>query len=222
MLVREVMTSPVITVTEDTPVRRAIRVLHENDITAAPVVDAAGALVGVVSEMDLLRGEFEPDPRAWARPVRCAAGPPPRRVADVMTREVVTVTENTDATVLVGLMVSKRIKSLPVLRGDRVVGIVSRRDLLRMLARSDEELRAEVLARIAEQYPGDPAWRVTVRDGVVELYGPAERDPERDPERDAARAEIAALLARTVPGVVRVRYAGHLAVAAAPPDGPGG
>lgn len=224
MLVREVMTSPVRTVTQDTPVRRAIRVLHENDITAAPVVDAAGELVGVVSEMDLLRGEFEPDPRAFARPVRAETGPPPRRVADVMTREVVTVTENTDAAVLVGLMVSKRIKSLPVLRGRRVVGIVSRRDLLRMLARSDDELRAEVLARLAEQYPGETGWRVTVRDGVVELYGPAvrDRDRERDRERDDARAEIAALLARTVPGVVRVRYAGRAADPAAPADGPGG
>lgn len=209
MLVREVMTSPVITLPRDATVRRAIRVLHEHDITAAPVVDAAGGLVGVVSEMDLLRGEFEPDPRASARPVPPAAEPPPRLVEDVMTTEVVTVTETTDATVLVGLMVTRRIKSLPVLRGDRLVGIVSRRDLLAMLARPDEELRAEVLALLAEQYPGDRSWRVAVRDGVVELYGPAG-------ERDRRRAEIAALLARTVPGVVRVRYAGGA------PDAPAG
>src|SRR5690606_28455359 len=98
MLVRDVMTSPAITVARDAPVRRAIRILHENDITAAPVVDAAGTLVGVVSEMDLLRGEFDPDPRASVLPVRPTAAPPPRQVADVMTRDVVTVTENTDAT----------------------------------------------------------------------------------------------------------------------------
>lgn len=201
MLVRDVMTSPAITVARDAPVRRAIRILHENDITAAPVVDAAGTLVGVVSEMDLLRGEFDPDPRASVLPVRPTAAPPPRQVADVMTRDVVTVTENTDATMLIELMVSRRIKSLPVLRGDRVVGMVSRRDLLRMLARPDEELRAEVLALLAEEFPGDPDWQVTVRDGVAELRAPADGAP------DPGREEIAARLARTVPGVTRVRHA---------------
>ncbi|MEV5408750.1 CBS domain-containing protein [Thermopolyspora sp. NPDC052614] len=196
MLVREVMTSPAITVSPDDAVRRAIRILHENDITAAPVVDAAGALVGVVSEMDLLRGEFEPDPRATALPPRPVVSSPPRLVADVMTRDVVTVTETTDAAVLVELMVDKRIKSVPVLRGDRVVGVVSRRDLLGMLARPDEELRADVLALLEEHFPGGTAWRVTVADGVVELAGHA------GPDRDG----IAELLARTVPGVVRVRH----------------
>lgn len=199
MLVREVMTSPVITIPDDASVRRAIRILHENDITAAPVVDAAGTLVGVVSEMDLLRGEFEPDPRASALPAPPVVTSPPRRVADVMTRAVVTVTENTDAAVLTDLMVAKRIKSVPVLRGDRIVGVVSRRDLLGMLARSDDELRADVLALLDEQFPGDKPWRVTVTDGVVVLHGHADR------ERDG----IATLLARTVPGVVRVRHAGE-------------
>src|SRR5690606_5387187 len=95
---------------------------------------------------------------------------PPRRVADVMTRAVVTVAENTDAAVLTDLMVAKRIKSVPVLRGDRIVGVVSRRDLLGMLARSDDELRADVLALLDEQFPGDKPWRVTVTDGVVVLH----------------------------------------------------
>ncbi|MER7619713.1 CBS domain-containing protein, partial [Nonomuraea wenchangensis] len=58
MLVREVMSTPAITVRRTDPVRHAVRVLHGNDITAAPVVDDGGRLVGVVSELDLLRGEF--------------------------------------------------------------------------------------------------------------------------------------------------------------------
>ncbi|TMR88971.1 HPP family protein [Nonomuraea basaltis] len=77
MLVREVMSSPAITVRRTDPVRRAIRTLYGHDITAAPVVDDSDRLVGVVSELDLLRGEFEPDPRATVLPL-ATAGEPPR------------------------------------------------------------------------------------------------------------------------------------------------
>ncbi|MEU8251328.1 CBS domain-containing protein [Nonomuraea sp. NPDC048916] len=196
MLVREVMSSPVVTVLRTDPVRRAIRVLHGHDITAAPVVDAGGRLVGVVSELDLLRGEFEPDPRASARPVETSAEPPPRQVSEVMTGEVVTVTETTDVTKAIDLMVGKRIKSLPVLRGDEIVGMVSRRDLMAMLARPDEELRQAVLDALGEQYPFGPSWEVAVHDGVAELSGPPHRHADR----------IADVLARTVPGIVRVRH----------------
>jgi len=196
MLVREVMSSPAITVRRTDPVRRAIRTLHGHDITAAPVTDDADRLVGVVSELDLLRGEFEPDPRASVRPVGPAAEPPPRRVMEVMTREVVTVTETTDVTGAIDLMVGKRIKSLPVVQGDRIVGMVSRRDLLAMLARPDEQLRQDVITALREHYPFGPSWDVTVRDGVAQLSG--------SPHEHADH--IADVLARTVPGIVRVRH----------------
>ncbi|MDA0645545.1 MULTISPECIES: CBS domain-containing protein [Nonomuraea] len=195
MLVREVMSSPVVTVRGADPVRRAVRILHGHDITAAPVVDDAGRLVGVVSELDLLRGEFEPDPRATVTPVPRTDGPPPHQVNEVMTGDVVTVTETTDVTTAVDLMVGKRIKSLPVLRGKEIVGMVSRRDLMAMLARTDDELRAAVEAALREQYPSGPSWDVTVRDGVAELSGPPSEHT----------GQIAGLLARTVPGVVRVK-----------------
>lgn len=196
MLVREVMTSPVITVRGTDPVRRAIRLLYAHNITAAPVVDRAGRLVGVVSELDLLRGEFEPDPRAHALPVHAAADPPPRTVAEVMTEDPITVTETTDATTAIDLMVVKRIKSLPVIRGEHLVGIISRRDLIAMLARTDQELRQDVMRALHDQYPFGPSWQVIVRDGVAELSG------RSNPNADG----IADLIARTVPGIVRVKH----------------
>ncbi|MEU4514422.1 CBS domain-containing protein [Nonomuraea wenchangensis] len=199
MLVREVMSTPAITVRRTDPVRHAVGVLHGNDITAAPVVDEGGRLVGVVSELDLLRGEFGPDPRATARRLPLPEAPPPRQVHEVMTDAggVVTVTETTDVTTAIELMVGRRIKSLPVLRGEEIVGMVSRRDLMAMLARPDEELRAAVEAALREQYPSGPRWTVAVRDGVAELRGPGHEHADK----------IADVLARTVPGVVRVRHA---------------
>ncbi|GAA2899269.1 CBS domain-containing protein [Streptosporangium fragile] len=203
MLVREVMSSPVITVHPADTVRRAVRVLHAHDITAVPVLDGAGHLVGIVSEMDLLRGEFAPDPRASLRPVAGHDAPPPRRVEEVMTRQVVTVTEATDAATLIDLLVSRRIKSLPVVAGDRVVGMVSRRDLIAVLARPDEELRADVIAALREQYPSGPRWDVVVRDGVAEVRADADESGA-----SGEHTRIAELIARTVPGVVRVGHPG--------------
>jgi len=196
MLTRDVMTSPAITVLPTDPVRGAIRALHAHDITALPVVDGSGTLVGIVSEMDLLKDEFQPDPRASMRAVPGHSGPPPHQVEEVMTREVVTVTPTTDAARLVDLLVAKRIKSLPVLLEGRVVGMVSRRDLMAVLARSDEDLRAEVLTVLREQYPSGPSWEILVKDGVAELRG----------DGNGHHDQIADLLTRTVPGVVRVRH----------------
>ncbi|MEQ4725895.1 CBS domain-containing protein [Nonomuraea sp. B19D2] len=196
MLVREVMSSPAVTVRCTDPVRRAIRTLYGHNITAAPVVDDRDRLVGVVSELDLLRGEFEPDPRATVRPVPAAHEPPPRRVMDVMTPHVVTVTDTTDVTTAIDFMVRKHVKSLPVLRGQEIVGMVSRRDLMAMLARPDDDLCKAVIVALREHYPLGPSWEVTVRDGVAELSGPPHEHAER----------IADLLACTVPGIVRIKH----------------
>ncbi len=189
MLVREVMTSPVVTVRRTDPVRQAVRLLHHHDVTAAPVVDDTGRVIGIVSELDLLRGEFEPDPRARLRPVNGLDEPPPPTVGEVMSGKVITVTETTDVTTAIELMVGLRVKSLPVIRGDALVGIVSRRDLTAMLARPDSSLRDDVLAALREQYPG---LEVTVHDGIAELTGPAD--------------DVADVITRTVPGIVRVTH----------------
>ncbi|TDC48470.1 CBS domain-containing protein [Actinomadura sp. KC345] len=194
MLVREAMTSPVVTIPRTATVRQAVRVLHEHGITALPVVDEPGRLAGIVSEMDLLKGVFDNDPRAFLRPVATPAAPSPRLVEDVMTRDVETVRPNTDVAALAELMMETRIKSVPVLAGSAVVGIVGRRDLIAILARCDARIRDDVLAAIAEYGPDGSTWDVSVRDGAVELQGRADDSAQR----------IAGVLARTVPGVTHV------------------
>lgn len=194
MLVREAMTSPVVTIPRTATVRQAARVLHEHDITALPVLDGNGRLAGIVSEMDLLRGAFEADPRAFSRPVAASGAPAPRHVEEVMTREVQTARPTTDVAALAETMMRTRHKSVPVLDGAVLVGIVSRRDLIALLARGDARIRDDVLAAITEYGPGGAGWEVSVRDGAVVLTGPA----------DEAARRIADVLARTVPGVTRV------------------
>ncbi|MBD3137201.1 CBS domain-containing protein [Microbispora bryophytorum] len=186
MLAGEVMRSPAITLRRDDSVRRAIRVLYDHDITAAPVLGEHGELVGMVSEIDLLCGAFTPGVSA------------PRAVGDVMSRQVSSVEDTTDARVLTDLMITKRVKSVPVLRDERVVGMVSRRDLMALLARSDDELREAVLAALRERYPSDASWEVLVRDGEIDLRGPEGQGP----------GHVADLLERTVPGVRPARLLG--------------
>ncbi|MFF6829102.1 CBS domain-containing protein [Streptomyces longwoodensis] len=108
------MTAPVVTVTEDTSVSAVAAVLHGRRISAVPVLDAAGAVVGLVSEYDLL-----------ARPGATAG--------QVMTQAVVSVTENTDIDDVRHLLVERRIRRVPVLDGNRLVGIVSRSDVVALL-----------------------------------------------------------------------------------------
>ncbi|TDB87788.1 CBS domain-containing protein [Actinomadura sp. 7K534] len=198
MLVREAMTSPVVTIPRTATVRQAIRVLHEHNVTALPVVDEPGRLAGIVSEMDLLQGVFEHDPRAFVRPVATTAAPAPRLVEEVMTRDVETARPNGDVAVLAEMMMKTRIKSVPVLDGSTIVGIVSRRDLIAILARDDARIRDDVLAAITEYGTEGAHWDVSVRDGAVELRGTT----------DEPAQQIADVLARTVPGVTRVSIRG--------------
>jgi predicted transcriptional regulator len=107
---------------------------------------------------------------------------------------VETARPNTDAATLADTMMRTRIKSVPVLDGDDIVGIVSRRDLIAILARSDARIHDDVLAAIEEYAPDGRRWEVSVRDGAVELRGGADEPARR----------IADILARTVPGVTRV------------------
>jgi CBS domain-containing protein len=198
MLVREVMTTPVVTLRPWWTVKQAIRSLYERDITAAPVVDEAGRMVGIVSEMDLLRGQFEADPRAYLRPAAQPESPPPTTVEEVMTPDLRTVRESDDVLQLVDLMLTTGVKSVPVIHDDGVAGIVSRRDLMGILAHGDERIRDDVLTALGELSADTETTRVAVHDGVVELSGVG----------DDATARIADVIARTVPGVVRVVHLG--------------
>lgn len=194
MLVREVMTTPVVTVPRSWTVKQAVHLLYAEDITAAPVVDDEGRMVGIVSEMDLLRGEFEADPRAYLRPMAQPESPPPTTVEEVMTPNVRTARESEDAMELVDLMITTGVKSVPVVRGTELVGIVSRRDLMGMLAHGDQRIRDDVVAALRDLSAETTGTKVAVHDGIVELTG----------DGDDRSARIADAITRTVPGVVRV------------------
>jgi CBS domain-containing protein len=188
------MTTEVVTVTPATTVAEATRTVVQRRVAALPVVDHEGRLVGIVSELDLLRERVAADPRAHLLPAGEPAGPAPRTVEQVMTREVLALPESSDAAAFAALMAETGVKSVPVVRGDQLVGIVGRRDLLRRLARPDAEVAAEVAALL----DGDPSlsgWRVEVSGGEVTLSGAGAPQEQ----------EAVQLLARTVPGVVRVQ-----------------
>jgi CBS-domain-containing membrane protein len=116
MKVREIMTRNVISVTEDAPVREVARVLDRHRISGVPVTDDSGHMVGLISEFDLI------------------AKPEARFVGDAMTRDVISVMEDTDVEQVRFLLVDRRIKRVPVLRSQKLVGIVSRADLVREIA----------------------------------------------------------------------------------------
>ena len=195
MLVRELMSRDVVTVEPSCPLKLAIQRLDAYDITAMPVVDEHDHLVGVLSEADVLRDVVLVDPRAHERPVQVSSGVASRRVGEVMSTMPLTVSPESDLAEAVALLVETQVKSLPVVSHDRLVGVLSRRDLIRALARQDEQIEAQVdeLLRSATL-----ECEVTVVDGVVEI-GAAD-DPR-------VRA-VARSLAGTVPGVVAVAFSG--------------
>lgn len=147
MKARDVMTPEVVSVRPDTPTQQVARLLLKAGISACPVVDEAGVPVGMVSEGDLIgRGEAEREARRDWWLALLAEGEalnenfvaslhaPERRARDVMSGPVVTVTEDTEVAEIARLLAEYRIKRVPVVRGGRLVGIVSRADLLRALA----------------------------------------------------------------------------------------
>lgn len=191
MLVREVMSSPAVTVGPESSLKATARLLDEHEITAMPVVDAAGRLLGVVSEADVLRDSVPADRRVHARAVEITAPPVHQAVTDVMTHLPVTVSPDDDVADAVEMLVDTQIKSLPVVHFGRVVGMVSRRDVIAVLAHQDALIEAEV----------DDALRlagvecsVEVTDGIVHLS-----DAE-----DLRSAEVARVIAAHIPGVVGV------------------
>lgn len=192
MWVRDAMTSPVVTVTEEMSVRAALKLLDRHRVTSLPVVDDVGRVVGVVSEADLVRDSVLRDQRKRIIPQDVEDVPPPRRVGDVMTAHPVTVTGSDDLADAVELLTSTTVKSLPVVEEGQVVGVLSRRDVVHLLAREDERIEADV----EELFRAEGVdWLVDVDEGVVRVSGPA-----GDPERRLAQA-----LAGSVTGVVAIR-----------------
>jgi CBS domain-containing protein len=193
MLVRELMTADPVTVTTATPVKTALGLLAEHRITSMPVLGRKGRLRGVVSEADLIKNLVLPDQRAHERPVHDEWVDRPVLVSEVMSPHVVAVHPQDDLADVVELLTTTTVKSVPVVdQQGRLLGILSRSDVVRVLARTDEDLAREVDSLLA--WVGLGEWVADVTDGVVALTGP---------ERSGDRA-MAHLVARTVPGVVEV------------------
>jgi CBS domain-containing protein len=194
MLVREVMTSPAVTVGPGTSLKQAIRLLDDHRITAMPVVDDGGHLVGVLSEADVLRDSIPADRRVHERLVEITAPTVQLVVTDVMTHLPVSVSPDDDLSQAVGLLVDTQVKSLPVVRAGRVVGMVSRRDVIAVLARQDFLIEAEIDEELRQ---AGVECTVEVNDGVVHLHDADGTDALR----------LAQVIASSVPGVVGVSLA---------------
>jgi CBS domain-containing protein len=217
MIVKEVMTSPVISVPSDSSITQAIQIMLQRRISGLPVIDKDGRLVGMVTEGDFLRRAETGTQRRRPRWLEFLIGPGRladeytrahgRKVRDVMTADPVTVSEQTPLEEVVQAMEKHRIKRLPVVRGDDLVGIVSRANLLHVLAgvardikpatNSDQSIREALLAELARQTWAPAALiNVIVKDGIVELWGTITDERER---------QAVVVAAENVPGVKGVR-----------------
>lgn len=216
MNVVDVMTRRVTTVGPDATVAEAAQLMLGRSVSGLPVVDKAGLVVGVVTEGDLLRRAETGTERRRSRWLEFLVGPGRvadeyarahgRRVEEVMTADVVTVTPETPLERVVELMERHRIKRLPVLEGGQLVGIVSRANLLHALARlaaapatasSDAEIQQRLSAEIDNaSWAPRACINAIVQDGVIDLYGAITDERERSALR---------VLAENVPGVKDVR-----------------
>ncbi|MBX9828441.1 MAG: CBS domain-containing protein [Xanthobacteraceae bacterium] len=221
MRAQDVMTQYVISVSPDDTLARAVRVMLQNDISGLPVLDANGTLVGMITEGDLLRRAETATGRRRPRWMEFFAGPGQlaeeyvqahgRKVGEVMTRDPVSVTEETPLEEVVTLMEKRRIKRVPVVRGGKVIGIVSRANLLHALARiavearpagsDDKTIRDRLMAELGrERWAPAGALDIIVRDGVVDLWGTI---------TDERTRQALIVAAENVPGVKGVKD--HLA-----------
>jgi CBS domain-containing protein len=197
------MTSPAVTLSARTTIRDAGVLLLDHGYNAVPVVDDQEQLIGIVSEADLLRGRVGADPRAHLRPLAIDASTPPATVGEVMTEQVCALPATADQGDFAAAMIRNKVKTIPVVVGGRVVGMVSASDLLRTYIRTDDQIARDVTDRLRRYAGGASPWSVTVSDGVVTLTGRAAEPHGR----------LAVVLAETVPGVTRVHTTSGNAVA---------
>lgn len=216
MQARDIMTPDVICVAPDTPLAEVVRTMLKHRISAVPVLDD-GTLVGIISEGDLLRrvetGTDAP-PSRWLELVHSGDSRAAdyvkthgRRADEVMTRAVITVGEDASLAQIARILAAHRFRRVPVMHGERLVGIVSRANLMQALASrispsvesvkaDDRRIRDTLLAEIAHQSwapPGDAS--VTVSDGVVHLWGTVGSE---------AKHRALVVTAENIPGVVAV------------------
>ncbi|MCS0495702.1 CBS domain-containing protein [Ancylobacter sp. MQZ15Z-1] len=217
MKARDVMTAPVITAKPTDTVAQVAKTLLEHRIGGVPVVDDAGALIGIVSEGDLIRRIEAGTARRrswWLEAMLDDATleleyvkSHGRTASDVMRRSVVTATPDAPLHEIASLFEGHDIKRVPIVEDGRLVGIVSRSNLIQAVATpraanldipvTDSAIRSRVMERLREQ-PWAHTWRlnITVDDGVVGLWGIANADAERHALR---------VVAETTPGVRAVQ-----------------
>jgi CBS domain-containing protein len=201
-LVKDLMTTQVVTVGPATPFKEIVARLAEHKVSAVPVVDDAGLVLGVVSEADLLLKEEHPDadvPLFWTKRRRAehdkAAGAVAR---DLMTVAVVSISPDATVAEAARRMHTAQVKRLPVVgEGGRLVGIVSRSDLLKVFSRPDHAIRREIIDEvIVGEFMMDPdRFFIQVHEGVAVLEGRVE-------QRSLLPLLVSAV--RGVEGVVRV------------------
>jgi CBS-domain-containing membrane protein len=213
MKAEDVMVSTVITVGVNASIGEVAAILLNNHISAAPVVDEKGELVGIVSEGDLMwRAEIGTTKRHswWLEQIsnkRASATEyiksHSRKVADVMTRDLITAKPDTPLGDIAGLLERNQIKRVPIVEGGKLVGIVSRANILQALASAtrklpslmtadDSELRKKVVSQMASEPWRPTMLTVTVQDGTVDLWGLV---------HSVEQKKAAQLAAETTPGV---------------------
>ncbi|SDI14190.1 BON domain-containing protein [Actinokineospora alba] len=176
MKVRDVMTRPVLAVRPDTPLREVITQLTERGFSALPVVDDDSQVVGIVGESDALRGSALGATTAGA----------------VMSSPVEVVDPDSKVADLAERMLAGRLRCVPVVDNNILIGVVARRDLLRILVRTDDVIAAQLRALLADYSGNQPRWTAEVTDGLVTISGPFDDNAER---------RVVQALARTVAGV---------------------
>ncbi|GHI03890.1 hypothetical protein AQI88_08540 [Streptomyces cellostaticus] len=205
IVVEDVMTRRVVALRTGAAFKDIVKTMREWRVSAFPVLDADGRVVGVVSEADLLaKEEFreaDPDRNGQARPPVGISRADAVTAAELMTAPAVTVAPDASLAHAARVMARHQVKRLPVVGHDGTLkGIVSRSDLLKVFLRDDadiaEEVRRDVVARLFGTHAA--AVRIEVHDGVVTLTGRV---------RETALVPVAARLARAVAGVVDVRCA---------------
>jgi CBS domain-containing protein len=204
MKAKDVMTVDVVRVSPDHSVRHAAGIMLDHRISGLPVIDDAGRVVGIITEGDLMRRselgaqalapidrQFNTEENHAGAYVKSHSW----KVADVMTPDPVTVDEETPLPRIAALMAERGIKRVPVMRGQHLVGIVSRADLLRALitakvdatAPGDDAIRRGILTRLREDagINGDQL-TLAVADGLVHVSGAVSSQSERDAVRVVA------------------------------------
>lgn len=229
MQAKDVMSVEVVTVSPDTPVAEIARRLIARRISAVPVVDDAGRPVGIVSEGDLLRrpeasGERHPswwlrliaEPEEQAREYVKSHG---RLARDVMTRDLVTVGEDASLEEIATLLEKHRIKRVPVVSDGKLVGIVSRANLIQgvvgrqrapQVSADDRALRERVIVAIKASGARREFVDVIVSGGVVLLWGATHSEAERDAIQAAASSVVGAARVESHLGVFAPMVRGML------------